>query len=188
MAKTLEKYYLKPTPHCPNNVFPVLVYRGVLPEPVDEASATRILERNGWEKKGTWGTITVKHYHPNTHECYGVIQGESELIFGVGGADDPELGVKVLVRVGDVIVVPAGVAHASVDEDDKSKDESEWYRYIGVYPVGLPQYRFDLATEPLSEKSDLVEESRNVPIPQDPVSGDGGPLRRIWTAAQDNSL
>ncbi|KAF4452710.1 cupin domain-containing protein [Fusarium austroafricanum] len=186
MAKNPEQYLIRQTAHCPNSLFPVLVYRSVLPVPAEEASATEFLERHGWEKKGIWGTITVKHFHPNVHECYGVIQGESELIFGAGGADVPELGTKVPVKTGDVIVVPAGVAHASTHEDDKSKDESDCYRYIGVYPIGSPQYRFDLGIERLEQKEELVVESRKVSIPQDPISGHQGPLVRIWNVAQES--
>lgn len=36
-------------------------------------------------------------------------------------------GVEVDVRVGDVVVVPAGVSHKSLTAQDG-------YRYIGVYP------------------------------------------------------
>ncbi|KAF5018252.1 hypothetical protein F66182_9781 [Fusarium sp. NRRL 66182] len=126
----------------------------------------------------------TKHFHPNTHECYGVIQGGSELIFGAGGADSPDVGVRVPVHLGDVIVVPAGVSHASIHEDNKTKDKSERYRYIGVYPVESPHWRNEFGKVPLAEKSDVVEESSRVPIPQDPLSGDGGPLMRLWRAAQ----
>ena len=66
-----EKYTLAPTAHCPNNTLPVLVYRDVLPKPLTEESASEFLQRFSWGKRGTWGTIVVKHYHPNTHECYG---------------------------------------------------------------------------------------------------------------------
>ncbi|KAI3550893.1 hypothetical protein CSPX01_01388 [Colletotrichum filicis] len=65
-----EAYPLKRTAHCPNNDLPVLIYRDVL-QPLNEESASERLQRHGWEKKGTWGTISLKHFHPNTHECYG---------------------------------------------------------------------------------------------------------------------
>ncbi|KAJ3528284.1 hypothetical protein NM208_g10273 [Fusarium decemcellulare] len=177
-----EKHFVKPTAHCPNNVLPVLVYRGVLPEPHNEASTTELLESHGW---GTWGTIVTKHFHPNTHECYGVFQGESELIFGAGGADDEDAGVKCHVGAGDVIVVPAGVAHASVSDQDKTKDKSEKYRYIGVYPEGAPKWRSEFGKVPLVEKQELLDEISEVPVPsQDPVVGHGGPLSQIWAAAR----
>lgn len=51
MLANPETYFIKPTAHCPNNVLPLLVYRGVLPEPHDEESATKLLESHGWTKK-----------------------------------------------------------------------------------------------------------------------------------------
>ncbi|KAM5350555.1 hypothetical protein ACJ41O_007060 [Fusarium nematophilum] len=184
MSPNPEKYFVKPTAHCPNNVFPVLVYRGVLPEPHDEPTTTQFLESHGWERKGTWGTITAKHFHPNTHECYGVFQGDSELIFGAGGADAESAGVKCHVSAGDVIVVPAGVAHASVAED-RSKDKSDKYKYVGVYPDGSPKWRNEYGKTP--SNTELFEEIGRVPIPsQDPVAGPGGPLTHIWAAARES--
>lgn len=56
----------------------------------------------------------------------GVFQGSSDLIFGEGSADKSG-GVIVSVNPGDVVVVPAGVAHASITATSD-------YRYIGVYP------------------------------------------------------
>ncbi|KAI8724058.1 Cupin type-1 domain-containing protein [Fusarium sp. LHS14.1] len=185
MSANPETHFVKPTTHCPNNVFPVLVYRGVLPEPHEETSTTTFLESHGWTKQhqGTWGTITAKHFHPNTHECYGVFQGESELIFGVGAGDDASVGVKCHVKAGDVVVVPAGVAHASVDKDDMTKDKSQRYRYVGVYPNGSPKWRNEYGKVPLEGRK-LVDEIGGVPFPrQDPVAGYEGALLRIWTEA-----
>ncbi|OJD36869.1 cupin domain protein [Diplodia corticola] len=180
-----EQYPVRPTPHCPNSVFPVLVYRGVLPTP------------------GTWGAITTKHFHPNTHECYGVIHGRSELVFGLGGADavldgtdddddgddgndnnnnrrssngrSIDQGVRVTVAAGDVVVVPAGVAHASVRRD-------AGYKYIGVYPEGSPKWRNEWGKTALRGADDpLFDEIKGVPVPAcDPVFGADGPLKRVW--------
>ncbi|KAB2570556.1 hypothetical protein BFW01_g10968 [Lasiodiplodia theobromae] len=130
---------------------------------------------------GTWGAITTKHFHPNTHECYGVIHGRSELVFGLGGADAVEgdsgnyEGVRVTVAVGDVIVVPAGVAHASVQND---RD----YKYIGVYPEGSPKWRSEWGKRELNGIDDpLFDEIKGVPFPRcDPVFGADGPLRKVW--------
>ncbi|KAJ9615498.1 hypothetical protein H2200_001573 [Cladophialophora chaetospira] len=66
-----ETYYLKPNEHCPNNERPVLIYRDCLPVPLSEEKTTEFLESHAWEKKGVWGHIAYKHFHPNTHECYG---------------------------------------------------------------------------------------------------------------------
>ncbi|KAG7042651.1 cupin domain protein [Colletotrichum scovillei] len=77
-----EAYPLKRTTHCPNNDLPVLIYRNVL-QPLNEESASEILQRHGWEKKGTWGTISLKHFHPNTHECYGKSISSAETFISI---------------------------------------------------------------------------------------------------------
>lgn len=84
------------------------------------------------------------------------------------------------------MVLPAGVAHASVDEEDKAKDKSEKYRYVGVYPDGSPKWRSEFGKTPL-EGTGLFDEISGVPVPsQDPVSGPEGALVRIWTAVREN--
>ncbi|KAF3805195.1 hypothetical protein GCG54_00010472 [Colletotrichum gloeosporioides] len=76
----VQCYFLSPNEDAPNSRLPVLHYRNVLPEPRDEASVTDFLTRNRWEKRvrnillmivGTWGHIGIRHFHPNSHECYG---------------------------------------------------------------------------------------------------------------------
>lgn len=73
MVVTPEVYHLKPNKYAPNNDHPVLIYRDCLPLPFSEEKTTEFLESHAWVKKGTWGHIPVRHFHPNTHECYGKI-------------------------------------------------------------------------------------------------------------------
>ena len=71
MVVAPEVYHLKPNKYAPNNDIPVLIYRDCLPLPISEEKTTDFLESHAWVKKGTWGHIPVRHFHPNTHECYG---------------------------------------------------------------------------------------------------------------------
>lgn len=71
MVVAPETYHLKPNKYAPNNDNPVLIYRDCLPLPLSEEKTTEFLESHAWVKKGTWGHIPVRHFHPNTHECYG---------------------------------------------------------------------------------------------------------------------
>ena len=59
----------------------------------------------------------------------GVFQGESTILVGCG-MNDTDGGEEIDVHAGDVIVLPAGTGHCSIQS---SKD----YRYIGVYPEVL---------------------------------------------------
>jgi uncharacterized protein YjlB len=77
----------------------------------------------------------------------------------------------VVLRAGDVVVIPAGVAHCN---EGQSKD----FRAIGAYPRGT-----DMDMN-YGEPRDRPRADRNisiVPLPaQDPVYGAGGPLIEIW--------
>ncbi|KIW23032.1 uncharacterized protein PV07_11264 [Cladophialophora immunda] len=167
-----ETYFLGPNKHCPNNDMPVLIYRDCLPLPLSEAKTTEFLEAHAWEKKGTWGHIAYRHFHPNTHECYGVFQGESRILVGCG-TNDTAGGEEIEVHAGDVIVLPAGTGHCSLQS---SKD----YRYIGVYPEGAPKWRSELGKDEVGDS--FRQEIQGVALPvQDPVNGSEGPLLKLWT-------
>lgn len=67
-----EQHVIPPNKYALNSSFPVLIYRDALPLPLSEEKTTEFLEANEWEKRGVWGHIPVRHFHPNTHECYGM--------------------------------------------------------------------------------------------------------------------
>ena len=50
MTAEPETYYFPSTGFAPNNRLPVLVYRGVLPDPINEESTTDFLTMNKWHK------------------------------------------------------------------------------------------------------------------------------------------
>ncbi|KAA8904585.1 hypothetical protein TRICI_005455 [Trichomonascus ciferrii] len=93
-----ETYYLEPTKFVPNSKHPVLVYRSVLPTPVDEESATEFLQRHNWTK-----------------------------LVSRSPKDNEDDGMKLDVSQGDVLVIPAGISHCSLETRDD-------YRVIGMYP------------------------------------------------------
>lgn len=82
------------------------------------------------ETKGTWGHIGIRHFHPNSHECYGIFSGDSTLLLG-RISEAGENSVEVKVQAGDVVVLPAGTAHSCLQS-------SSDYRYVGVYPDVKP--------------------------------------------------
>lgn len=47
----VECFFVPPTKDVPNSRLPILVYRGVLPHPKTENTATQFLTRNRWEKR-----------------------------------------------------------------------------------------------------------------------------------------
>ena len=58
---------------------------------------------------------STSHFHSNTPEVLSIVSGRARLCFG--GEDNPQR-VEPVVEQGDVIVVPAGVAHRLLEDMD----------------------------------------------------------------------
>ncbi|MCF3972172.1 cupin [Paracoccus salsus] len=78
---------------------------------------------NGWT--GTWrnGVFDWHHYHRTTHEVLGCYAGWADIQLG------GERGETHRIEAGDVVVIPAGLAH-------KRREGSDDFRVVGAYPGG----------------------------------------------------
>ena len=126
-----------------------------------------LLAENGWG--GAWldGVFSYHHYHSTSHEVLVVVGGSASIAFGGPQGDTIE------VKVGDAVVIPAGVGHCNVGS-------SANFSVIGAYPRG--QENYDLRTGEEGERSEVLENIRNVPLPKaDPLFGEGGPLLQRWS-------
>jgi uncharacterized protein YjlB len=112
-----EQHYIKSsTPHVPNSPLPVLVYRSALPPNPTPESTCSTIETNNWLKGGVFKHYGAHHFHSVTHECYAVFNGHSRLLLGRGPLDpESEDDLLVDLKEGDAIVLPAGVAHCSMN-------------------------------------------------------------------------
>jgi len=106
----------------PNSRLPVLIYRGVLATP-EAAAFEEMFESNGWSSSWRNGLFSVHHYHSTAHEVLGIYSGRVNARLG------GERGTTITLVAGDVVVIPAGVAHKN---DGASAD----FRVVGAYPVG----------------------------------------------------
>ncbi|MBV9492032.1 MAG: hypothetical protein JO069_20245 [Verrucomicrobia bacterium] len=167
----IDEYWFSDDGRYPNNAtWPLLIYRLALASHggLDSAQACQALfARNGWTNGWVNGVYPFHHYHSNTHEVLGVVQGAADVFFG-----GPN-GEIVHVCRGDVVIIPAGVAHKRVDA-------SANFVVVGAYPEGR---RFDLNHGTAEEHDQAVNRIRAVPSPAtDPVFGSHGPLLRRWLA------
>jgi uncharacterized protein YjlB len=146
----------------PNSRLPVLLYRGVLATP--EASAfERLFEANGWSSSWRNGLFSVHHYHSTAHEVLGIYSGS--VTARLGG----ERGRSVTLAAGDVVVIPAGVAHKN---DGASPD----FRVVGAYPLGTSP---DMQYGKQGERPGSDRNIARVGLPTaDPVRG--GPITPLW--------
>jgi len=157
----------------PNNPrLPLLVYRHAfaLPASGDRASVVeQVFHNHRWDQ-GCWrnGLYNYHHYHSTAHEVLGVYSGHGRIQFG-----GPQ-GVVVDTSLGDVMVVPAGVAHRKLGA-------SANFAVVGCYPRGQD---FDMNYGEPDERPEADRNIAAVPLPEcDPVFGEGGPLLRYWRAA-----
>lgn len=175
MSISAEVQYSKDDGRFPNNDRrPVLVYRdafeaetlsgGGLAEAIESRFA-----QNGW--KGSWrnGVFPYHHYHSNTHEVLGCYTGSARVLLG------GESGFVAEFRTGDVVVIPAGVAHKRISS-------SPDFAVVGAYPDGRsPDMNYGNA----DERPAALEAIRAVPDPgSDPVCGTAGPLKEYYTSGE----
>ena len=165
----VQEHFFEDDGSIPNNPgLPLLVYPQALGEADRSSSRCKeLLGENGWG--GAWvdGVFSYHHYHSNAHEVLCVVRGEARLTFGGPG------GEIVEVRAGDVVVIPAGVGHQNEGSGDS-------FSVVGAYPRG--QENYDLRTGGKDERPEVLENIRNVPLPNtDPLFGSDGPLHRYWS-------
>lgn len=150
----------------PNSRLPLLFYRAALDGNAADAEALeRLFDVNGWPPAWRSSIFTYHHYHSTAHEALGVAAGEARLMLG-GPA-----GREFEVSAGDVIVIPAGVAHCRLGSSGD-------FLVVGAYPPGQ---EWDLLRGEAGERPDADENIARVPLPQsDPVAGKEGPLLTHW--------
>ncbi|WP_324721040.1 cupin domain-containing protein [Salinimicrobium sp. HB62] len=161
-----EKLFLKDDGSIPNSKLPLLVYRKVTDETGETAAKyfEELFAKNNWKNSWRNGVFDYHHYHSNTHEVLGIYNGRS--LLQLGG----EKGEKLEVFAGDVIVIPAGVAHKNLDEED--------FAVVGAYPEGKSH---DMNTGKPDERPAADQNIAAVPLPgADPVLGKDLGLRKIW--------
>jgi uncharacterized protein YjlB/pimeloyl-ACP methyl ester carboxylesterase len=151
-----------------NDKRPLLVYQDALDLPADDPASIveAVFAANGWV--GSWrnGIYGYHHYHSTAHEVLGVYSGSAQVQLG------GEQGVSLSIKRGDVVIIPAGVAH-------KNLGSTPDFRVVGAYPGGQG---WDMNYGKVGERPRADQNIVRVPLPQaDPVYGSHGPLREHWS-------
>lgn len=160
-------YVLKDDGSIPNSKLPLIIYQSAVNvSPDDPASVfERLFGGNGWTSSWRNGIYSYHHYHSTAHEVLGVFRGSATVQFG------GEHGITQKLRAGDVVVIPAGVAH-------KNLGASTDFGVVGAYPPGQT---WDMNYGTKSERPAADENIARVPVPDiDPVYGLGGLARELW--------
>lgn len=150
----------------PNKPLPLVVYRGALGDGGDRATACEALfDKNGWPNPWRNGIYGHHHYHSTAHEVLGIAAGSARVRLG------GENGQSVDLRAGDIVVVPAGVAH-------KREAASADLLVIGAYPKGQNP---DICQAEPAQHDRSAAKIAAVPLPaSDPVTGMASPLLDYW--------
>lgn len=154
----------------PNSPLPLLVSRGALVLDPDDPASTfeSVFAQNGWTRSWRNGIYPYCHYHSTAHEVLGVAKGTASVRFG--GAT----GRVLDVATGDVVVIPAGVAHQLVHE-------AEGFLVVGAYAGGRS---WDIVRGREGSAEAARGRIADVPRPdRDPVTGVDGDCPRLWGAA-----
>ncbi len=166
-----EEHKFESDQYFPNSLLPVLVYSSVI-----EGKATAfegVFVRQGWSAIAGHapGVYPYHHFHSTAHEVLGFVAGTAAIRFG-----GPS-GKSVVVSAGDVVVVPAGMAHFN---DGQSDD----VLIVVAYPEGT--WADQLRGEP-AQREAAEGYSRGAGPRLDPVPG-YSVLERLWTQAARVSI
>ena len=162
-----EQHLIGPEGYFPNNAeLPALHYKSAFAigsELADMMEETFL--ENKWTNAWRNGIYDYHHYHSTAHEVLGVYSGNCKV--QLGGSD----GIILELNEGDVIVLPAGVAHKNVG---CSTD----FKCIGAYAGGRD---YDMNYGKPEEIKKAKKNISKLPLPEmDPVYGEDGPLAKIW--------
>jgi|SRR5579864_4413078 len=162
----VETYHFRDDGTVPNSRLPLVLYRGALSGSGDRATACEAMfDRNGWPDAWRNGIYGHHHYHSTAHEVLGIARGHATVRLG------GEQGQTVELHAGDVVVIPAGVAH-------KRESASGDLLVIGSYPRGQ---RPDMNQAERARHDRAAANVAAVPLPDfDPVTGASGPLLEEW--------
>ena len=164
----IGRHLLRDDGTFPNNgLLPLLIYKGAFNISGPKAGDTveEIFESNGWTNTWQDGIYDYHHYHSTAHEVLGVVEGHALIQFG-GPA-----GISVALEPGDVVIIPAGVAHKNISGDED-------FLVVGAYPDGQD---YDLNYGKRIERPNADVNIKKVPLPKtDPVYGMDGPVLKNW--------
>jgi uncharacterized protein YjlB len=164
----IGRYTMTDNGQFPNNPsLPLLTYiRAISTEnKIDSKSVMDLLESNGWANAWENGIYDYHHYHSITHEVLVIISGAVRVQFG------GENGIAIELTAGDVVIIPAGVAHKKLSEHSN-------FKCVGAYPEGRD---YDVLKGKSGERPKADENIKRVPIPDaDPIYGSSGPLTSNW--------
>src|SRR6266571_4826454 len=119
----VSRHILHDDGQFPNSYLFLLIYKQSFFPEYSASDIETTFADNNWKNSWRDGIFDYHHYHSITHEVLGVYDGSATVQFG--GAN----GISVSLQKGDVVVIPAGVAHKCISDDED-------FKCVGAYPDG----------------------------------------------------
>jgi uncharacterized protein YjlB len=169
-APNVEAFILTNDGVFPNNPkLPLLVYKKALNTEIQDlvSQVQAIFADHHWGDSWIDSIHSFHHYHSTSHEVLAICGGQARVLFG------GEHGIEQTVSAGDVIIIPAGVAHKNLGSERDLV-------VVGAYPGGR---KCDLCYGKHEERPTSDKSIVSLPIPEsDPLYGAEGPLLEHWRA------
>ena len=147
---------------------PLLVYHSAFHSSVSASTIESHLSAVGVvTPQWRYTMYSQSHFHSTAHEVLCVTSGKASLCFG--GEENPKRVENVLEK-GDVMVVPAGVAHRLL------KDIDGGFNMVGSYPTGKS---WDMCYGREGEEEKVKGIGSLGWFDRDPIYGDEGPCLRV---------
>ncbi|KAF9693194.1 hypothetical protein EKO04_008764 [Ascochyta lentis] len=165
----ISTHYIPSHAHLPNTTphnHPLMIYHSCFPSSTSPSAIESHLPNNSITPQWRYTMYTTSHYHSTTHEILCIVNGRAKLLFG--GEQNPEK-VETEVKVGDVVVVPAGVAHRLLE------DVEGGFEMVGSYPKGCS---WDMCYGKAGEEAKAEAVGKVKWLEKDPMYGDDGPV--LW--------
>lgn len=163
----VSKYQIPAHSLIPNTSIqqrPVLIYHSCFPPQVSASEIEDHLHSVGVIVPQWRYTLhNTTHFHTTTHEVLCVSMGAAKLCFG--GENNPGR-IEVDVKRGDVMILPAGVGHRLLEDQDGD------FEMVGAYPKGN---KWDVCYGRPEEESKLHSMANLGWFQSDPLYGDEGP-------------
>ena len=165
-ARKPRGYRFKDDGLVPNHPrWPMVLYRTPirLTGKFDPASVfEELFARNGWKDSWRAGIYDL-HYHSRIHEVLGVARGSVRVRFG------GKLGRSIMLKAGDVAILPAGTGHQCLAAKD--------LLVVGAYPEAGT---YDECRPNYPDHDKAIRTIPKVPRPRkDSIYGPNGPLLKL---------
>ena len=172
----VSKYYIPRfnlTPNTSIQNYPLLIYHDCFPQSASASAVESHLESLGvvvphWR----YTMYSTSHFHSTTHEVLCIVAGRANLCFG--GEDNPGRVVTEITK-GDVIIIPAGVAHRLLEDLDGG------FLMVGSYPKGK---NWDMCYGREGEEDKIGKIENLGWFTKDPIYGEEGPVLDSLASSQ----